>query len=249
MPTCSFLLAAGLLCWPQFAWFPGEIEHEDVIPSTCCCRSLPLPTWYRADQLNPIKWGGGEMAATLIPSRSRARQCWWGGRWRWCPCSRSECSASRAPGEAAPEAELLNSQGLSSTHASLPEKQGLGAFPSQPPAPLDTAPPQSSPAHLKTQALVWQPQLQQPAEPLQSQARLFIHRGATQILKKIFTRKRQSIIFHGETNTDGGKRALIRTAALLPDAFHPQISKCFNMTALSLFTEQEPRRNCTLREL
>lgn len=49
------------------------------------------------------------MSATLIPSRSRARQCWWGGRWRWCPCSRSECSASQAPGEAAPEAELLNS--------------------------------------------------------------------------------------------------------------------------------------------
>lgn len=35
--------AAGLLCWPLFASFPGEIEHEDVIRNTPCCRSLPLP--------------------------------------------------------------------------------------------------------------------------------------------------------------------------------------------------------------
>lgn len=69
-------------------------------------------------------------------------------------------------------------------------------------------------------------------------------------LKKIFTRKRQSIIFHGETNTDGGKkRALIRTVSVLFAAFHPLISKCFNMTVLSLFTMWETRGNCTLRQL
>lgn len=69
-------------------------------------------------------------------------------------------------------------------------------------------------------------------------------------LKKIFTRKRQSIIFHGETNTDGGKkRALIRTVSVLFAAFHPLISECFNMTVLSLFTMWETRGNCTLRQL
>lgn len=58
-------------------------------------------------------------------------------------------------------------------------------------------------------------------------------------LKKIFTRKRQSITFRGETNADGGgkkkKRALIRPVSVLLAAFHPQISNCFNMTELSLF--------------
>lgn len=69
-------------------------------------------------------------------------------------------------------------------------------------------------------------------------------------LKKIFTRKRQSIIFHGEANTDGAKkRALIRTVSVLFAAFHPQISKCFNMTELSLFTMWGTRGNCTLRQL
>lgn len=74
------------------------------------------------------------------------------------------------------------------------------------------------------------------------------HRGAAQILKTIFTRKKQSIIFHGETNTDGEKRALIRTVSVLCTAFHPQISQCFNMTALSLFTIWATRRNCTQRQ-
>lgn len=41
---------------------------------------------------------------------------------------------------------------------------------------------------------------------------------------------------------------MIRTVTVLYAAFHPQISKCFNMTVLSLFTMWETRRNCTLRQ-
>lgn len=44
------------------------------------------------------------------------------------------------------------------------------------------------------------------------------------------------------------KRALIRAVLVLYAAFHPQISKCFNMTVLSLFTMWETRRSCTLRQ-
>lgn len=99
----------------------------------------------------------------------------------------------------------------------------------------------NSPARLETQAMVLANTIKAGSrDPSELSMTVYLSGSYLDLKKKYLQERGRVLSSMGKQTQMEKKRALIRTVSVLYAAFHPRISKCFNMTVLSLLQCGKP---------